>query len=229
MSRCALLYAAGLLVICGTASAQYHSDYHDGPSGRRYDRRSDRYDNYRSYENRRSYDDYHWRDSHHHSSPSTYYPPSTNYVQPQSYYPQPSSYTPVVTSRPSYRGTYGGYEHIDDLAVQLEDRANDMCLEMHDYYQHNPGYKTVYREAYQILQKAKYIHGLEHARDRDRIRQAVVELDTLFHHVQDDVRNWTRHSHYYSSGGGLPTKMAAVEDTLHHLMNDVGVKTQFGR
>ncbi|MGC1274642.1 MAG: hypothetical protein WBC44_13130 [Planctomycetaceae bacterium] len=222
MSRFASLFATGLLVVTGTASAQHHYDHYEG----RYDRRGARYDDYRSH-------------SIYHPSPSTYQPPRTNYVQPQSYYPQPSysdpyggsshSYAPVVTSRPSYRGTYGGYSHVDDLAVQLEDRANDMCLEMYDNYQHNPGYKATYREAYQILQKAKYIHGLEHAGNRDRIRQAVVELDSLFHHVQDDVRNWSRHSHYYSNAGGLPSKTAAVEDTLHHLMNDVGVKTQFGR
>ncbi len=119
---------------------------------------------------------------------------------------------------------FGGFSHIDDLAVELEQRANDLCLELHYNYQHNPGFRTVYREAYEILTTAKYIHGLEHAGNRDKLRQAAGELDGLFHHVQGHVSDWTGHRHRTVGYGGLADKVAAVEETLHHLMDDVGVR-----
>lgn len=185
---------------------------------------------------------YHYQPGHYDYHAPTYSQPRPIYVQPQPSYVVPSRPSYVSPPRTSYysgeghshnhagnhapaRITYGGFSHIDDLAATLESQANDLCLELHYNYQHNPGFRETYREAYEILTTAKYIHGLEHAGNRDKIRQAVGELDGLFHHVQSDVAGWTGHHHRPVGHGGLTAKLEDVEETLHHLMDDVGVRS----
>lgn len=227
----------GTLAVAGPASAQHYDHYPSGgyyPSGGSYSGGHYHVEPGHLHRHGNHYDYHPGRIIYHPDQTPSYYAPRTTYVQPSyggaygssydghSYDHQSGGYTT------GYRGTYGGFTHIDDLAIQLEEQANLMCLEMHYNYQHNPGYRETYREAYEILTTAKYIHGLEHAGNRDRIRQAVLELDPLFHHVQEDVRHWTRHDHRPLGGGSLKMKMVAVEETLHHLMNDVGATSQYG-
>ena len=157
-----------------------------------------------------------------HSGHSTYYP-GTSYAQP-GYENHP--YDHQNYERTEY--SFGGFGHIDDLAMSLEQQANLLCWELHYNYQHNPGYRPTYREAYEMLQSAKFIHGLEHARNRDRIREEVVRLDSLFHHIQRDVAHWTGHHHRRVGRGGLTGKLEVFEETLHHLMDEVGVRSQPG-
>lgn len=122
---------------------------------------------------------------------------------------------------------FGGFSHIDDLAQDLEADANRLCLELYYNYQHNPGFRETYREAYEILTTARYIHGLEHAGNRQKLTQVAAELDALFHHVEDDVVHWTGHQHRYVAPGGLRHKLANLGGTLHHLLEDMGVRSQF--
>ena len=62
---------------------------------------------------------------------------------------------------------YGGYSHIDDLAIELEQRAKAVLWEMHFHYRHNRGYDTTYAEAYTMLRQAKVLHEAEHRGDRE--------------------------------------------------------------
>lgn len=75
-----------------------------------------------------------------------------------------------------------------------------------------------------IRQEAKYINAAEHQHDRAAIQKKLGGLDQLFHHVQDDVRGWSRHHHRQICQLGILSKMDMIESTLHHLMNDVGVR-----
>jgi hypothetical protein len=123
---------------------------------------------------------------------------------------------------------FGSYSHIDDLAGRLERLASDLCLELHYNYRHNRGFNATYREAYQIFVTAQYIHDKEHQGDRDEVARRVDELDGLFHHVQDDIRGWSRRSVRQIGRSGARAKLQAIEATLHHLMNDVGVRGAHG-
>jgi hypothetical protein len=241
MTRRVVLFATSLIAVAGTASAQHlHSSGGYYPSsggyypssGGYYPSTGGHYHVEPGHLHRHgNHYDYHPGRTIYHPDSHSYYPPRTTYVRP--YTPaHPDAYDGHSHEHEAhgagYRGEFGGYGHIDDLASQLEQEANLLCLEMHYNYQHNPGYRQTYREAYEILTTARYIHGLEHAGNRDKIRESIVGLDALFHHVEDDVRHWTRHNHRYLGSGGLPAKLAAVEETLHHLMNDVGATSQFG-
>lgn len=118
---------------------------------------------------------------------------------------------------------FGSFTHVDELALQFETLMNEICLDLHYNYHHNYGFRETYAEAYQLLQAAKFVHAAEHRQDRQAIRAELGGVDALFHHVEDDVRGWSRHHHKQIGHGGIATKLEQAEATLHHLMHDVGV------
>jgi hypothetical protein len=157
-------------------------------------------------------------DRHYHGT--YYHDGGINYYVPRSYVQESNTY---ITAKP-VQLEFGGYTHVDDLAGRLERQANQLCLELHYNYRHNQGFAETYREAYQILDAAKYIHNKEHQGDRAEVARRLDAVDGMFHHVQDNVRTWSRRQGKQISQGGAQTKLQSVEATLHHLMYDVGVQ-----
>lgn len=137
--------------------------------------------------------------------------------------PAPPPPAPVEVQKP-IELTFGDYSRYEDLAGRLAFEANALCLDLHYNYKHNKDFAEVYGEAYAILQAAKYIHGKEHKGDRPTLNKRMVEVDKLFHHVQDEMRGWTRVAAKQVGEDALPEKIASVEAVLHHLCYDVGVK-----
>lgn len=217
-SRTALGAALSLALTAGTAYAQhgYGGTYHYQPG----------------------HFDYHNGHYDYHPGTRTYYPDYYDGHQHGGAYSTPYRSGYRGDYGPSYGSTrhpydhataprFGGFSHVDDLAAQLERDATNLCWELHYNYQHNPGYRETYRETYELMQTAKFIHGLEHSRNRDRVKKEVAELDTLFHHIHRDVANWTAHHHRQVGRGGLTQKLEQLEQTLHHLMDDVGVRSTY--
>jgi hypothetical protein len=157
-------------------------------------------------------------DRHYHGS--YYWDDGINYYAPRTYDTSRRAY---VAAKP-VAIEFGGYAHVDDLAGRLERQANELCLDLHHNYRHNRGFAETYREAYEILRTAKYIHGKEHQGDRDEVARRLDELDGLFHHVESDIQSWSRRHARQIGQSGAQIKLDAIEATLHHLMNDVGVK-----
>ncbi|MCA9088826.1 MAG: DUF4339 domain-containing protein [Planctomycetaceae bacterium] len=154
---------------------------------------------------------------HHHG---TYYSHNGGYY----YHPQTASSTTVHTVARPMQVQFGGFSHLDDLAGRLETLVNEFCLDLHYNYSHNHGYAETYREAFKVLETAKFIHAAEHQQDRQAIATRLNGIDELFHHVQDDVRGWSRHHHQQVGQLGILSKMDLIESTLHHLMYDAGVQ-----
>ncbi|MCA9082497.1 MAG: hypothetical protein KDA81_00510 [Planctomycetaceae bacterium] len=117
----------------------------------------------------------------------------------------------------------GSYGHVDELAQRLEILMNEVCLDMYYNYSHNPEFRETYSEAYSLFLTAQYIHAMEHHYDRAAIQRQLGGADALFHHVEDDVAGWTRIPRRQIGTLGLRTKMKLAEETLHHLMEYVGV------
>ncbi len=139
------------------------------------------------------------------------------------YYPQTASAGIHTTNYRPEEIAFGSCSHIDDLALRLETMANELCLDLFYNYSHNFEFHVTYAEAYQVLEVARFIHDAEHLEDRDAMRSRLGGLDELFHHIQDDVRGWTRHHRRQIGHLGILSKMDLMEATLHHLMHDVGV------
>ena len=156
----------------------------------------------------------------HHHPPVIYQQPPLVYV-PSQRHPHPEPYR---AARPA-SVEFGGFSHVDELASQLESLTSQLLLDLHYNYSHNPGFRETYREAYEIFQIAKYIHAAEHQHDRDAIAAKLGGLDADFHHIEDDVKGWSRHHHRQVGELGILTKMDRVESAIHHLMNDVGVRS----
>ncbi len=185
---------------------------------------------------------------HHHHHGSHYGHSNWSYVVPHShhhhgaYYVANNAYyytpTPVVrvvqTQNPAYNPVpvvqqrvqiqYGDFARCDDLAGRLETALNALCLDLHYNYQHNQGFAHSYREAYAVLQLAKEIHSKEHQGDRTFISRTVGTLDEQFHHVQEEIAEWTRQVQRPIGTGDALEKASAAEALLHHLCYDVGIK-----
>lgn len=156
---------------------------------------------------------------HHGGHHDTYHVHNGHYY----YTPRTASTGTTVVSRPVVV-EFGSFSHVDDLASRLEELTNQFLLDLHYNYQHNRGFRETYAEGYELLQVAKFIHDAEHAHDRAAIRSKLGGMDALFHHLQDDVRGWSRIHHRQIGQLGILSKMDMIESTLHHLMNDVGVE-----
>jgi hypothetical protein len=113
---------------------------------------------------------------------------------------------------------------VDQLAERLERLANQLCLDLHYNYSHNPGFAETYRAAYQILDTAKYIYDNKHQGDREELARRLEEVNEVFHLAQDQIQNWSRTHHRQIGQADAQTKLELIEATLHQLMNDVGVE-----
>lgn len=119
---------------------------------------------------------------------------------------------------------FGSFRHYEDLATRLEALMNQFCLDLHYNYQHNPGYAEAYREAYKLLQAAKYLHGKDHQGDHATLQRSGSGVDELFHHVQEEVRGWRSGNQRQVGQFSLAAKTEELEALIHHLLFDIGVK-----
>jgi hypothetical protein len=119
---------------------------------------------------------------------------------------------------------FGAFKHLGELSDRIEALTNDLCLELHYNYHHNPGFKEVYREAYQLYQGAKFIHDREHHGDREAIRGSVTKMDNLMDDLQDEVRGYKRQEVRPVGQLGLEAKTEELQALIHHLMFNVGIK-----
>ena len=232
------LVGVAALLLTSRASAQ-HLHFGSGGVGVHFgdDGHDDHYRHYGDddhWDHRHSY----YHDSYHHDS--GWGDAGWLYVVPQfgnayrgTYYSNQGNYyyQPQYQSRRSrtYQAAkpieleFGGYAYVDDLSGRLQQLANQLCLELHYNYRHNPGFADTYRKAYEILDTAKYLHAKEHQGDRDEFARRLEGLDAPFHDVESEIKNWTRRSNRQVGQGGAQAKLETLGATLHHLMHDVGV------
>jgi hypothetical protein len=147
------------------------------------------------------------------------------YTFDNSYY-----YTPTVPRGPGQRPPqpvamqFGASRHLHELATRIEFLANDLCLDLHHNYGHNPNFREVYREAFQFLQATKFILNREQLGDREAIRRSVTQIDNLFHHIQEDLHVLKKIERRAIGQHGMPGKIEEMQALIHHLMFDQGVK-----
>jgi len=140
--------------------------------------------------------------------------------------------SPIVPARPGVTVQvqkpvelrFGGFQRHNDLGARLVNDANALCLDMYYNYRNNPGFAHVYREAYDILQAAKFVHAKEHQGDHNAIRDQAVKMDRLYHHIQEQVANWTPTGNRRVGNDDFFEKIANVEAIIHHLCWEVGVQ-----
>jgi hypothetical protein len=125
-----------------------------------------------------------------------------------------------------FRGTahFDEWEHVDELCEKLENLSREICNDMHYNYRHNRDFDITYREAYDLWNDFQFVHDANHADDRKIIRQRIAGIDDELHHIQEDVRHWSRRHEVQIGHLGILTKLDLQEDLIHHLMTDIGVR-----
>lgn len=160
---------------------------------------------------------------HHYHHQTAYVRPYVSIGSHTTHYRQTAELPPP----PSSVG-FGEFGHTDELAARLEILMNELCLDLFYNYSHNPGFQETYAEAYSLFQTAQYIHAAEHNYDRASVVERLGGADALLHHIEDDVRGWSRIPRRQIGSMGIVTKLEYSVDTLHHLMEDVGVSLTTG-
>jgi outer membrane murein-binding lipoprotein Lpp len=131
------------------------------------------------------------------------------------------------------------YEHIDSLALRLRSQTGRLAADLRYHYRHLNQYRHLYRDAVAMYRLADHIHTIvHHGEDLDHVASDVRELDELFHHTEDlvheidfhddhvDFGHWHfGHGHHGHHGHGslrrLRDRLDSIEDTLHHLSDDI--------
>lgn len=124
-------------------------------------------------------------------------------------------------------GTFGSLGHIDELAANVRYLANHITFDMYYNYQFNPGFQQIYAKCYAFRNLAYTIHDMEHLGTHVEMTAAINEMDALFHSLEHDIAGWQRFHRLQIGQGDLRYKMELLEDMMHHLMNDAGVRSQF--
>lgn len=122
----------------------------------------------------------------------------------------------------------GSFEHIDDLAAELQGLSNKLSREFRDHYRHTPAYRHLASDARDMRKLAGHIHEIAHFQgDLDHIHDDLHDLDELFHHVDelvDEIEHDAEHhgeGHVHGDTHHVRHILGAMEDTLHHLLEDV--------
>ncbi len=129
--------------------------------------------------------------------------------------------------------TFGGRTHLDALSADLKYRANAICWEMYRNYRTNPGFRPTYRAAFEMLQEAKHIYRLVYndeyhlrsPRQKDHIAADLAQINALFHQIEQNIANWRADFENPYHPGNLHNMVEDFEQTLHHVMQDYGVKS----
>ena len=125
------------------------------------------------------------------------------------------------------------FDHIDHLALRLQSQSRDLYNNFRVRYRHTSEYSHLMSDAATMYRLASHVHDVAHegcnlAHLQDDLRQ----LDRAFHHVEhlvDDIEHDAHYGHFGGHFGGhiygnthdIRRKLALMEDTLHHLRDDV--------
>ncbi len=127
------------------------------------------------------------------TSPQNYASPSIEYRTP-SVQPSTRSYIPPQdsgqrTNLPSV--SFGGRAHLPELANAVADRANQLCLALHDSYLGNPQFKEVYRDTYSLITRAQQFVPPNGATDTQSQLASLTEMNAILSQATPVIESWT--------------------------------------
>ena len=157
------------------------------------------------------------------------------YYSPPRYYPSTVPARPVPQPQVQLNITFGGRTHAERLANNLVTQANNICLQMDREFKGNRNYRETYRAMYTVLVDAKEIRDQvargthrKARRDDDEIATALHHMDREFHNIDAELRTWRADVGRQSRQdvAQLASLVDQFEETLHHMMDDYGVRTR---
>lgn len=122
------------------------------------------------------------------------------------------------------------FRHVDSLAGEIRDRANDVCWELYRNCRHQPAFRETYRDAKEMWSIGGHIHDLVHnSSNPSRVQRNAIELAELLAGIRQQVEEWNGgeiYEHEHACSFRLKRKLAALEEAVAHLLDDVGVRNQ---
>ncbi len=121
---------------------------------------------------------------------------------------------------------YGARLHVKRLAMELNRRSANMCRIAHGHYRNNAAFRAVYKDMYEVMKEAQHILELANNNvNSDHIATDLNDVDQLFHKIKNGTSRWRPDNSFHDD---LPQAMKSVKKTIHHLMEDYGVKSKIG-
>lgn len=118
-------------------------------------------------------------------------------------------------------------EHVDQLAIEVRERANLVCWELYGTCRARPAYDQVYRDAKEVWSTAGHIRNLVlNSGNQSKIQREAVEMDQLLTKIRMHINTWGNHGHAHGCTFELKQKLAALDYAVKHLMEDVGAQPQ---
>jgi hypothetical protein len=118
-------------------------------------------------------------------------------------------------------------EHVDQLAIEVRERANSVCWELFGTCRARPAYDQVYRDAKEVWSTAGHIRNLVlNSGNQSKIQREALEMDQLLTKIRMQINTWGNHGHAHGCTFELKQKLAALDYAVKHLMEDVGAQAQ---
>jgi len=118
--------------------------------------------------------------------------------------------------------------HLDEQATVLRAQVGELASELRGKSRRSADYRRLYRDSTEMFFLADHIHDLMHGPlNLAHIAADVEDLDRAFHRIEEfagDVEGHHQDSRYHhddDAPSGLSERLAAIDEVLHHLRDDV--------
>ncbi|MFT7641181.1 MAG: hypothetical protein ACI9G1_002927 [Pirellulaceae bacterium] len=124
------------------------------------------------------------------------------------------------------------YEHIDELALKVQEGAREMYNEIGTHYRHTPEYSHLRSDAAKLYHSAAHAHTVAHSHGSLRhLESDLSKLDQAFHHMEETLERVEHNArfgegHTHGDTRHVRGLMRAVESNLHHLRDDIREMTR---
>lgn len=122
----------------------------------------------------------------------------------------------------------GSYQHIDELALEMQQQTRELYSEFKLHYRHVSDYRHLRSDGGKLFRLARHIHSVAHQHGSiHHLESDIAKADRIFHQLEELVDRIERRAHLGLGGhthGDLRhihTLMRSLESTLHHLQDDV--------
>ena len=126
------------------------------------------------------------------------------------------------------------FEHIDELAGELQGLSTKLGREFRDHYRHTPQYKHLAAHAKDLRRLSGHIHGIAHEEgDLGHIHDDLHELEDVFHEVEElvaEIEHAAEHGEGHTHGNTRAVRrfLRVMDSAIHHMLEDVEEMTSGG-
>jgi len=124
------------------------------------------------------------------------------------------------------------YEHIDQLALKIQQGSREIYNEFGTHYRHTPEYSHLRSDAATMYHLAAHTHTVAHAHGSlFHLESDLKKLDRAFHHLEDvlgRVEHNARFGNGHTHGDTRHVRglLKSVESNIHHLREDIEEMTR---